>query len=132
MKFGIFCLLFTIAFANQIEEKSITTCLLCKNLVGSSIDTIESTLEGFIVGIIDGAVNGFFEQSNVGTFLNSTCVSYCVGPYESLLPSCFEYVANFTTEIPHYVDEQVTDLVHNAVSGQLNADDICIQLAACP
>ena len=53
----------------SVLEKSITTCLLCKNLVGSSIDTIESNLEGFIVGIIDGAVNGFFEQSNVNILI---------------------------------------------------------------
>ena len=58
-----------IVIAFFFSEKSVTTCLLCKNLVGSSIDTIESTLEGFIVGIIDGAVNGFFEQSNVNILI---------------------------------------------------------------
>ena len=65
MKVGILCLFFALAFANQIEEKSITTCLLCQNLVSSSIDTIESTLESFVVGIVEGWINGLIENSSV-------------------------------------------------------------------
>ena len=153
MKVGILCLFFALAFANQIEEKSITTCLLCQNLVSSSIDTIESTLESFVVGIVEGWINGLIENSSViisfqflktkeidnylDTFqientLNSACEKYCSGTYEALLPLCKEYVANFTMEIPIVVHEQIPPLIHDAISGQLNADEICNTLAACP
>lgn len=132
MKVGILCLFFALAFANQIEEKSITTCLLCQNLVSSSIDTIESTLESFVVGIVEGWINGLIENSSIENTLNSACEKYCSGTYEALLPLCKEYVANFTMEIPIVVHEQIPPLIHDAISGQLNADEICNSLAACP
>ena len=70
----------------------------------------------------------------IETNLNKACEKYCVGAYESLLPSCKQYVANFTMEIPNYVHETLPPLIHNAIedSGQLNADEICNSLAACP
>ena len=132
----------------DFAEKSITTCILCKNAVGAALTQIESTIEQFIVTIIEQAIDGFVDSAEVkslllidldlksflqvGERLNKACEKYCVDEYEPLLQKCFEYATNFTTEIPKYVHEQIPGLVHDNIVNQLNATFICEQLAACP
>ena len=68
----------------------------------------------------------------VGEQLRKACEKYCVEEFESLLPKCYEYATNFTTEIPNYVHNQIPGFVHENIANQLNETFICYQLAACP
>jgi len=45
--------------------------LLCKSTVESALNQIESTVEDLIVGIIEGAINGFVENANVTMKINT-------------------------------------------------------------